>query len=234
MKISQRARKTMPESWQNLFDTAKKWRWSKYFEEQGYRCTAYEPEHDQRGVVQVAKRRHHGASYSHFQGFERFFYGDLLDKEDYLLEIVFVTGAYLHGGMYIYDHIEMAKTGAFDETVPRGVNLYYEVPLEHMVKICNVWDLPHYVHGDALFKCAAWQYQDMTTRKANTGKCSYDSVKTWQDLDDWCMWKWMEVDGTIIKGREEEFCKFVEKAKKDARYIPTIYEKLSMENQKDE
>ena len=222
MKISKRAKKTMPESWQKLFEESTEKHWSKYFEDGGFECCAYEPEWDGRRVVQIAERRYRGAGSGYFREQTKEYYGKLLGKSSFVIFKAYVTGSPLHGGVYIWDVGDMIRAGYTkkEDLVSRGVNLYHEIPLEKCVKMMDLWEIPKFYSGSKLFKCAAWQYQDMITENIRTGKCDYDGVKTWEDLPDFCFWKWMEADGTIIKGREQKFNDFVAKTRADARYIP--------------
>lgn len=224
MRISKRAKKTMPQEWIDLFEKSKKWHWSKYFEDYGYRCTAYEPEHDTRRVVQIAERRVYdcGASYTYFNEKIRQYYSKILGKDNFCVYIMYVCSSPLHGGIWMFDPTDLKQKGYLKkkDLKPRGENLYHEVPLAECKKACDLWEIPKLCGEQTLFKCAAWQYQDMTTRKSKTGKCDYDNVKTWEDLPDFCFWKYLLPDGSIIPGREEAFKKYVESKKKDARYLP--------------
>lgn len=230
MKISKRAKKTMPQSWIDFFEEAKKWKWSKYFDDYGYQCTAYEPEHDTRRVVQIAERRFYdcGASYTYFDAYSRKYYGKIIGKDNFCIYITYVCSSPLHGGIWVFDPVELRQKGYFKkkDLVPRGENMYHEVPLSECKKACDLWEIPKILGGKTLYRCAIWQYQDMITRKAKTGKCDYDSVKTWQDLPDFCFWKFMNPDGSIIEGREEAFKAYVAKTKKDARYLPRYDEEV--------
>ena len=133
---------------------------------------------------------------------------------------MYVTCSPLHGGVYIYDFIDMRKSGyMFDsQIIQRNNRPYYEVPLDHCKKTCDLWDIPKKFGGKTLYKMARWQYEHMMQKNM------YDQIDTWEDLPDWCFWKYFEYDVSIIEGREEAAKEYIEKSKKDARYIPTIYE----------
>lgn len=228
MKLSKRAKKTMPQSWIDFFEEAKKWHWSKYFDDYGYQCTAYSPEHDHRQVVQIAQRRYRGAGSGYFKERQKNYYSHILGKDSFCIFIAYVTCSPLHGGIWLWDVGDMARAGYTKkkDLVPRGVNLYHEIPLKLCKKACDLWEIPKCCSKSTLYKCAAWQYQQMTHKDAETGKCTYDKVKSWEDLDDWCFWKFLNPDGSVIEGREEAFKAYVAKSKKDARYLPRYDEEV--------
>lgn len=235
MRTNSKTRETMPQSWIDFFKTYKG---KKYFEDGGYKCCAYSPERDHRGVVQTALRRSHGRLFFNFSKEDQNFFESLGFNRTAMINIFFCTCASMHGGMYIYDLIKMRRdhkqcfewkevknitTGKRQKvkaTVERGVNDYYEVPLEHCVKVLDVWDLPKNLRKCSLYSCAAWQYQQLTV-KDEWDNCAYDKIEKWEDLPDWCFWKYHEADGTLIKGREQQYQEYVNRSKKDSRYIPT-------------
>lgn len=229
MRTDKHTRKTMPESWINFF---KNFKGKKYFEDNGYQCCVYKPEsgtYNNKLVVQTAIRRSHGKASHLFKKEVQEKFNNALGINGGVYNFVYITNASMHGGIFVYDLISMRKKGwCFERkdhkdyvTRDRGVNDYYNVPLDYCAKFVDVWDMPKILCGKSLYSCAQWQYEELI-RKDEFDNCLYDNINTWEDLPDWCFWKYHEVDGSLIEGREEKYNEYVAKCKKDARYIPII------------
>ena len=226
MRTNKKTRKTMPQSWIDFFNYAQEHKFGKYFDDDGYQCCAYSPEHDPRRVVQTAVRRSWGRHSSYLSKDDKEKASRILGKDNFILEIVYVTCSPLHGGVYIYDFVTMRKNGYMldNQIVDRNGHPYYEVPLDYCKKTCDIWDIPKRFGGKTLYKMARWQYEHLMQQNA------YDNIDTWEDLPDWVFWKYFEYDGSIIPGREEAAKEYIEKCKKDARYIPLWNEEVCVNN----
>ena len=223
MKLSKKARKTMPESWQQLFDYADKMHWSKYFEDDGNQCCAYAPESNSRREVQTAKRRSWGKTAPYLREGQRKAAKKIFGYENYVLNIFYLTCAPLHGGVYIYDKALVESKGLLkrEKWAWRNKRPYYVIPLQYCFKTMDLWDVPKNYGWETLFKIVRWQYQYMLRHKDPDGKTPYSKVKgdDWTTLPNYCLWKFMEVDGTVIPGREEAFNEYVSWCKNHANFI---------------
>lgn len=219
MKTNKKTRSTMPQSWIDFFNYAKDNKFEKYFPDDGNKCCAYSPEHDCRRVVQVARRRSKGKEWNKLSEKERNGASKVFGKDEFILNYIYISSSPLHGGAYIYDKSEMDARGyTLDKNIVyRNDRPYYEIPLEYCYKMLDLWDIPKKFSGPTLYKIARWQYEQLIQTHA------YDYIDTWEDLPDYVFWKYFEYDGSIIEGREEQAKAYIEKSKKDARYIP-VYE----------
>ena len=110
MRTNEHTRKTMTPEWIEFFNSATKKKIKKYFEDGGYRCCAYSPEHDGRKVVQVALRRCRGRAQQDFKENDQRYLEEVLGKRGAIVEILYVTNSPLHGGVYICDLIDLWKS----------------------------------------------------------------------------------------------------------------------------
>ena len=235
MRTNKKTRETMPESWIRFFEDCRKLtKWGKYFPDGGNQCCAYSPEHDQRGVVQTAIRRTNWKSRAYLNESQKRCFDKIFGRTTYHVGIIYVCCTQHDGGVYVYDYIEMRKNGYLmdNQVISRGKNTYYEIPLEYCKKLIDLWDiLGNNVNTRTIYQMARWQYEYLT-KKNEYDMCEYDKIKKWEDLPDWCLWKYQNVDGSIIEGREKQFEEYKEKIKSHKRYIP--YYKFDEEEQDNE
>lgn len=240
MRTNSKTRKTMPKEWQDFFKNFK----GKYFKD-GMECCVAEPErYQERGFVQTATQRTHivARDWAERNGYkkEMEFMDVFFNKKNYLPGIVDICCTQHDSGIYIYDRLEMMQNGYLLEKQPgkrknyldeeMGENHYYRVPLHLCYKVTDLWDVPKKCNKRRLYQMAVWQYVHMTT-KDKYDECMYDSINTWEDLPDWCFWKYMLPNGDVIEGREQAFEEYKNKIRSHANYVPTV---RSMEESKND
>lgn len=231
MRTNKKTRKTMPQEWVNFFKSYK----GKYFED-GMECCAAEPESGfEKGYVQTAKQRTQLVNrwYAEIHGYkgEIAFMDRFFGHKDYMPGIVDICCTHHDSGVYVYDRMEMMRKGYMRESPKKrknyatgeemGKNLYYRVPLHLCYKIIDLWDCPRRCSRRRLYQMAVWQYVEMNKVK-DDGYTIYDHVETWEDLPDWCFWKWQLPDGTIIEGREQAFEDYKNKIRSHKIYVPAL------------
>lgn len=228
MRTNAKARKTMPEEWVKFFNAYKnnkRIKTSKYFKTGGNQCCACRPEGqpDEKGnlVVQASPRRVHPVPSFNLDEKTRKKCEKIFGRSNFRLGILYVTSCHSQGGIYLYDAIELKNHGYLFKTVPRHGQDYYLIPLKYCYKTCDIWDLPGYVNYNTLYQVARWQYEEDLNNN-ETGERPYDHIKTWQDLPDYCLWKWTDYNGNIIPGREEAFEEYKAKIKRKKDYIPPL------------
>lgn len=232
MRTNAKTRKTMTEDWIEFFSAFK----GKYCDD-GFECCVSRPESGmERGFIQTATRRsqlvvRHWAK-DHGYKDEIEFMDAFFGRTDYAPGIVTICCTMHDSGIYLYDRLECMKNGFMLEKDEKkrknygtleyiGQNLYNRVPLQFCHKVTDLWDITKKKDIKRIFKVAAWQYNEMT-KKDEYDTCMYDSINTWEDLPDWCLWKWQTHYGKTIEGREQTFEDYKAKIKSHASYVPTV------------
>ena len=153
MKTNPKTRKTMPESWQELFKKYK----GKYCDD-GFECCVAKPESGaERGLVQTATRRselvarHWARDHGYRDIIE--FMDEFFGRTNYMPGIVDICCTYTDSGIYVYDRLECMRHGYMLEDSgskrrnqatgeEMGKNLYNRVPLHLCYKVTDIWDVP--------------------------------------------------------------------------------------------
>lgn len=204
--------KTMTDEWREFFKYARKQHWKKYFPDEGNETCAYNSEWGDSHIVQAAIRRQRGKSEKWVPETHRKIFSQILGKDNFVANIVYVTCSYAYGGVWFYDENEIYENGGRKQK-QRGVNEYYILDLKKCHKIMNLWDI-----------CSKCKYRVKYAIARNQYECMlkddhYANVKTWKDLPDWCLWKFQNPDGSVIEGREKEFEEYITKTKAKADFI---------------
>jgi len=231
MRTNAKTRKTMPKEWQDFFKKYK----GKYFKD-GMECCVAKPESGfEKGYAQTAEQRTHlvNRNWAESNGYrnEMKFMDRFFGYTNFMPGIVDICCTFHDSGVYIYDRMEMMRNGYMTEKPKKrknylsgedmGQNNYYRVPLHLCYKIIDLWDVPRRCSKRRLYQMAVWQYVEMNKIQED-GFTIYEKVKTWKDLPDWCFWKFMLPDGTIIEGREQAFEDYKNKIKSHSRYVPVV------------
>lgn len=200
--------KTMPTEWREFFKYARSQHWKKYFPDDGNETCAYNSEWKDTNIIQAAIRRQRGKTQDYVTNLQRKVFSEIFKKDNFSVNVIYVTCSYKYGGIYIYDETEIyEKKGREIDTKPRGVNEYYLVDVNLCHKMMNLWEIPKKCGPRVVYAVARNQYEHMLKDDA------YANVKTWENLPDYCLWKFMTPEGEVIPGREEAYNKYIDSCK---------------------
>ena len=204
--------KTMTKEWREFFKTARAIGWKKYFDDDSNETCAYNSEWDDSSIVQAAIRRQCGKDETEITNIRRQIFEKVLGKQHFKVNVLYVTCSYAYGGVWIYDEDDLKEQGGMS-IKPRGVNDYYLIDLNKCHKIMNLWDINSKCQRRVRYAVARNQYEHML--KDNV----YRYVTDWRSLPDYCMWKFVNPDGSVIPGRESAYEDYIKRTTTKADFI---------------
>lgn len=221
MRTNAKTRETMTSDWTWFFNEIQtKYKWGKYYKDGGFRTCAYNTETDNSKILEAAPRRQKGARICLIGGNRQKTYEQIFNTNDIKVNEVFSTCSLRYGGLWVYDSRILATT----PTKPRNGNQYFRIDRERCIKVCDVWDIPKFTEMSLfdIYHVARNQYEHMINENM------YDKINTWEDLPDWCIWKYQNIDGTPIVGREKAFKEAREYVKGLKGYVAPYIDESSL------